>query len=162
MSATNEITNSGELVDTKYAGEAGEGASEYRRILDRAEERQECPFCPEFLQQGNEVLHKVSGWSVISNKWPYENAETHLLFIPDRHITDIVDVVLRDWFAIRKATAWAREQYGALMDGGALVVRYGLRSGVTVRHLHFQLITARVDPETGEVPEGGHVVFPIG
>jgi len=152
------------LVDPNYAG-TDDASGEYLKILNEAKEKGKCPFCPENLTKTNEIdldMRKL-GWLAIRNKWPYENAEVHLILIPERHLTAIEEIKDTDWAAIQELISLAKEKYPTLGKyGGGLAVRFGTNSGVTIRHLHFHLIAPVTDPETGKVSSGKWVNFPFG
>ena len=131
-------------------------------MLQNAEETGECPLCPENLSKKNKILHRVRKWVVAKNLWPYDNADTHLILIPVKHLTGIEEISTTDWTDIKNLIGWAKGEYPTFKMGGGLVIRFGTNSGVTVRHLHFHLITPITNPETGKVFKGKHVNFPIG
>jgi len=156
-------------VDTTYA----KNDPEYLRLLEEAEG---CPFCPPRFPGQNRILYSADGsegqWHVmecLKTLVPYPNVDTHLLILPERHISSLKgldafkSLGLYDLRAIQDLTGWAEEKYPALkMWGGGLAVRLGTNSGVTIYHVHFHLIAPKTDPKTGKVFPGKHVNFPIG
>ena len=153
------------LVDETYA-EHDDSSGEYSKILKEAREKGECPFCPENLTKNNEIdldLGEPWNWVAIKNKWPYENADVHLILIPNLHLTAIEQLDARDWLAIKRLIKFAKEKYPTLGNwGGGLAVRFGTNSGVTIRHIHFHLIAPKTNPETGKVFPDHWVNFPFG
>lgn len=149
-----------QIVDTTYA--EGEGGVEYLELLECAEETGKCPFCLKNLPKGNRVLYAVRNWLAIQNRWPYKNADAHLLLIPAEHLCDLSEVTVDDWEDIQGLIRIIKYTHPTLAIGGALAVRFGTSSGVTIRHLHFHLIAPQTNPETGKVYPGQHVNFPIG
>ena len=72
-------------------------------------------------------------------------APTHLLFIPRRHITQVLDLEAGDGplfgRIVLAANRVARER--GLEDGFRLVVNNGPGAGMTVPHLHVHLLGGR-------------------
>jgi diadenosine tetraphosphate (Ap4A) HIT family hydrolase len=158
-------TKKEELVDETYAN-SDDPSGEYSKILREAQEKGECPFCPENL---NNIILEVSdgwpahGWVAIENKWPYKNADVHLVLIPRRHITTFEGISPADWIGIQNLVKMAKEKYPTLDNyGGGLALRFGTNSGVTIRHLHFHLIAPVTNPDTGKVFPNHWVNFPFG
>jgi len=156
------------LVDETYA-EHDDSSGEYSKILKEAKEKGECPFCPENLTKTNKIILEVSdgwpshGWVLIENKWPYENADVHLILIPKRHITTVEEINPADWADIQSLIKMAREKYPTLGKyGGGLALRFGTNSGVTIRHIHLHLIAPKTNLETGRVFPDRWVNFPFG
>ena len=150
----------GDIVDKTYA--TRDGGGKYLALLEKAEKTGKCPFCPENLSKRNKILASTNNWQLIPVLWPYKNAAHHLLIIPKRHIVEIGDILPAGWDEIQSLIKIARERFPTLAIGGGLAIRFGINSGVTIRHLHFHLIAPETDPETGRVFPGQHVNFPIG
>jgi len=148
-----------QLVDLRYAGEGGEG---YAELLEESQREGKCLFCPENLPEKNSILYRSNSWTLILNISPYENAAVHLLLVPDQHITDISQITPLDWAEMHTLIAWAKEKFPVFKTGGALAIRYGTNSGVTVKHLHAHYIAPVTNPDTGKCILGEHVNFPIG
>ena len=153
-------TGNEDVVDTTYAGHHKD--NDYRQVLEEIKRKGECPFCPENLPRANTIIYRAGKWVSIKNRWPYEHAAVHFVFVPDEHKTDIGAVSGDDWNDIQALIEKLRQENPILQIGGGLVVRFGTNSGVTVRHLHFHLIAPVTDPSTGKVVPGEHVNFPIG
>jgi ATP adenylyltransferase len=86
---------------------------------------------------------------VTGNRFPYRGTGTHLLLVPDEHVSDLVDLTpeaQRDFWA---ALAWVREHHGLAYYG--LGVRNGdpRFTGGTIRHLHVHVVVG--DPEAEPV-----------
>jgi len=114
---------------------------EYRLIR----QRQHCPFCPEQLStyHNNPIIREGNHWLLTQNDYPYPDTDTHLLLIHRRHaekFSDISREAQLELFALATET----ETHG-YFTGGGLCVRVGdpLRSGASVKHLHFHLICPR-------------------
>lgn len=138
-------------VDTRYAARN----PEYLQLLEEAERSGKCPFCP----VSETILDCFGGWVVTANRFPYEEAAVHLLLIPERHITELGELMAADVEAV--LTLARRAVQGLLIPGGALFLRFGDTSytGATIRHLHLHLIQPQADAATGKVTV---VQVPIG
>ena len=147
------------IVDTTYANQ-DDSSGNYLQLLEEAGGDQKCPFCN--LPGDNKLVATTHWWTMIECRWPYENAEVHLILIPNRHIEDIMDVGQNDWGEVNSLIFMAMKIYPTLKIGGGLAVRFGTNSGVTIKHLHFHLIAPVTDEQTGRVIPGKHVNFPIG
>jgi len=112
-----------------------------------------CLFCPDALRShaAQQVLFETGHWSVTPNAFPYAGARLHLLVVPHRHVTDLLD--LDDaagadfWAALREI----RSRYG--LDHYGLGVRNGNCSftGATIAHVHAHVLVG--DPDAApEVP----------
>ncbi|MFA4999059.1 MAG: HIT domain-containing protein [Candidatus Paceibacterota bacterium] len=155
-------------VDTTYA----KNDPEYLRLL---EETEGCPFCPPRFPGQNKILYSADGsegqWHVmerLKTLVPYPNVDTHLLILPERHVSSFEgldgfqSLGLYDFRAIQDLIEWAKEEFPIFKIGGGLAVRLGTNSGVTIYHVHFHLIAPKTDPKTGKVFADKHVNFPIG
>ena len=88
-------------------------------------------------------LSEGNHWLLTQNDYPYPDTDTHLLLIHRRHaekFSDISREAQLELFALATET----ETHG-YFTGGGLCVRVGdpLRSGASVKHLHFHLICPR-------------------
>ncbi|MSR76183.1 MAG: HIT domain-containing protein [Candidatus Ryanbacteria bacterium] len=132
----------------------------YARTLAEIQAAGLCPFCPEnFRWHPHSIIFHEDGWRLTPNAHPYENAEYHLLIIPDRHYTGVWNISSQDWKTIRDLVLKAGSRFK--FKGGGLTLRYGdtKLSGATVAHLHFHLIVPKIDASTGRALP---VYFPIG
>lgn len=143
--------HSDRYVDTRYAARN----PAYLRLLEEAERRGECPFCP----PSETVLDCFGGWVAVASRFPCEGTSVHLLLIPERHITKLDELTAVDIETV--FTLARRAVAGRLIPGGALFLRFGDTSytGATIHHLHFHLIQPQADAATGKVTV---VQVPIG
>ena len=112
-----------------------------------------CLFCPGSLRTHarHEVLLETPHWSVTPNAYPYKGTSLHLLVVPHRHVSDMLD--LDDeagadfWAALRQI----RERFG--LDHYGVGVRNGNCSftGATIVHVHAHILVGDPSAEP-EVP----------
>jgi len=137
------------FVDTRHAKSV-----EYRRVLEKIQKEDKCPFCPEnFKWHLKQVLTENDRWFITTSRWPYKNVEHHLLLICKSHRERFESLSQYDLAKMRSLVFWACTRFK--IEGAALAIRFGdtAFTGATVKHLHFHLI----------VPKKGKVVnFPIG
>ncbi|MCE0537240.1 HIT family protein [Kineosporia rhizophila] len=107
-----------------------------------------CLFCsPTIDQEPAEGLVLANEhWVVRHNDFPYRGARLHLLCVPRRHVTDLVDLpdaALADYWQVIRTL---RERFGLTYYG--LGVRCGdcAYTGGTIAHVHAHLIAG--DPES--------------
>jgi ATP adenylyltransferase len=127
--------------------------SEQKEVMETILARGECPFCPENLTKYHQrpILKEGSHWVLTENQWPYENTRVHLLLIHREHAEKLIDVSPEAWMDLGGLVTWAEQHYGIL--SGGLGMRFGDPSGNggSVRHLHTQLLTARVTDKNDPV-----------
>jgi len=84
--------------------------------------------------------------TVVAFKDVNPKAPVHILIVPRKHITTLLDLEPGDWSTIdnvfRAATAVA-EQAGIAKGGFRIVVNCGADAGQTVFHLHYHLLGGR-------------------
>lgn len=127
---------------------AGEREAYIKQLQDW-ERAGECPLCPSGLETaGNQVLHILNNWQLITNRFPYKNTDQHLLILPREHISTFDDVTGEDFKTIKQLTAWAIDHFS--IKGGGLTMRFGdlNYSGATVMHVHCHVIVPSLSPET--------------
>lgn len=107
---------------------------EYENIASNVNK---CVFCD--LRKKYVVAEK-SGVVLTVNLFPYNNG--HLLVIPKRHIEDYRQVSDKEVIAYHNLAKDALKFLRSKLkvDGVWLLLRDGMNSGKTVRHLHWQVI----------------------
>lgn len=116
----------------------GKMMQEYRRIRKDGH----CPFCPSHLSVWHKkpVLHKGEYWTLTTSDYPYPDTASHLLLILNEHEESFgtLPIAAQHEFC---SIVTAVETEGKF-PGGAICGRSGdpLRSGASVKHLHFHLI----------------------
>lgn len=107
-------------------------------------------MCPENCsfntpELGRRITHSGQYWFVIDNIAPYVGAKKHLLFVLNRHCTEIAELLAPEWLELRELTAWASRRYS---QGGNFVMRMGTfeETGSTVAHLHAHWILRDTAP----------------
>lgn len=81
-------------------GHAREDAQRAR--MEQSEQNKMCIFCEEGLQQ----IHKLPiqkenrSFLVTDNAFPYEGTAHHLLVIPKKHISNILELGNDDWLVL--------------------------------------------------------------
>jgi dihydrofolate reductase len=135
---------------------------EQRRVMFESLARDECPFCPEGLGKTHvsPVVWRGKHWLITPNDYPYKDTagrelarENHLLIIPTSHVEKLSEISSEGWEEFGKVASQLEDVYG--LDGVGLTNRSGnpLRTGSSIKHLHFHAIA----PNLGSV-----ITFPIG
>lgn len=133
---------------------------EYQKVIEEINSTGKCPFCPEnFKYHKNPILKRKGGWFLTNNSWPYKNADCHLIILGEKHRENFQELTKKDFEAIAYLTRLAIKKYS--IKGGALAMRFGKTdfNGATVAHLHFHLISPKIDKKTKRAKT---VNFPIG
>lgn len=119
---------------------------EQRELMERIAASGECPFCAgsRWNKELRPVICSGEFWDVRENRWPYENARVHLLFILKTHAEDLRD--LPAGAAEELLTLCTELETTYALVNGALCMRFGdtSKNGATVRHLHAHLIVAGI------------------
>ncbi len=133
---------------------------EQAEIMRRAEELDQCTFCPDFVEQdpNREIVHEGEHWFVTPNAFPYENTRLHLLVVPKRHVEHLGELTSEEGTELVGLLQWACDYYE--LDYGAVGMRFGdmEATGASLSHLHVHLIVADRDPDPGSK----RVRFPMG
>ncbi|MFI7585503.1 HIT family protein [Spongisporangium articulatum] len=106
-----------------------------------------CLFCPEQLdaEPAAGLVASTDEWTVRRNDFPYAGTKLHLLVVPRRHVTDLVDlpdaVLAQFWPLVRSL----REEFDLTYYG--LGARCGdpACTGGTIAHVHVHLLVGDVD-----------------
>ena len=93
--------------------------------MQRLEAAGECLFCPDIIEKHlrQVVIKKTDHWIVSPNEFPYKGTSRHLLLVPLKHVSDILDLdsaAQQDFWC---ALAWVREEYNLTYYG------LGVRNG---------------------------------
>lgn len=143
------------FVNTSYA-RSGEQAEVMKEIVEGGY----CPFCKENRDSAGvgDPLYETEHWTVVHDRWPYENTARHIVFIARPHVDYLSDMTVAVWTDAFRAISWACKEFE--VPGGAIALRFGDSdlTGASVHHLHFHLIV----PEVGEEGKAKVVNFPIG
>lgn len=153
MTEKNKILT--KVVNKRFA----QGKGEYEDVISSIEKKGKCPFCPENFKYHKEpILKKENGWLITKNSWPYENTENHLVIIGEKHKENFNELTDSDFITVRKLVDWATKKFK--IKGGGLSLRFGDtdHTGATVCHLHFHLISPKLDKDG----KAKTVYFPIG
>ena len=143
------------VVNLKFAK-----SRDYRNVLKIIEKTAKCPFCKEnFKYHKKPIEKKEKGWFITKNSWPYKNTEHHFLIISEKHKENFEDLSSVDFKSISRLVNWAIKKYK--IKGGGLTLRFGQTAftGSTVPHLHFHLISPKINKKTQGTKT---VYFPIG
>src|ERR1700760_2132754 len=62
--------------------------------MERLEVTGTCLFCPDSLRAHatQQILFETGHWAVTPNEFPYGGTSLHLLVVPHRHVTDLLDL----------------------------------------------------------------------
>ncbi|MBP9738951.1 dihydrofolate reductase [Candidatus Saccharibacteria bacterium] len=129
-------------IDTSKARSA-EQHEQYRRI----ELEGDCPFCQEAIDVSDpsemKIVSREPSWTVISNMVPYENTDTHLVAISDRHMRSPAELTQTEWLDLHEVI----KKYTGTMAFGGIALRFGdfTQTGASVAHLHVHIIKPEDD-----------------
>lgn len=115
-----------------------------------------CPFCTEHLEEYHEgpVIERGESWNVISNMVPYPYTDTHLVLIPNRHVTKPEELTSEEWMHLSEAiTTYTKD-----LPYGGVAFRFGdiTHTAASVAHLHVHILK----PEDN-LPDDHKVKFKI-
>lgn len=106
-----------------------------------------CIFCPPHVNDPADpaVVHSNERWVIRQNTFPYRGSRLHLLVVPLRHVTDLLDLPHAELTDFWDAVRWARAEYGLTYYG--LGARCGdfSRTGGTIAHVHVHLLVGDSD-----------------
>ena len=106
---------------------------------------QDCIFCKIAAGQiGGPPLYKDNDVTAFKDLNP--QAPTHILLIPNKHITSVSSAATEDQMLLGKlilAAAKVAKQEGLADNGYRLVINTGAHGGQTVFHLHVHLLGGR-------------------
>lgn len=133
---------------------------EYKRVIEEIARTGKCPFCPENFKYHKKPVYKTKGgWFLTNNSWPYKNTRVHLVIIGKNHKENFSELTEKDLKEVNFLINFAIKKWK--IKGGALNMRFGDTdfTGASVAHLHFHLISPKIDKKTGKARL---VNFPIG
>ncbi len=133
---------------------------EYQRVIEKIASTGKCPFCKEdFKYHTKPVFKQKNGWFLTENSWPYKNSRLHLIIICDKHKENFSELTKKDLVAVDFLANFAVKKYK--IKGGALAMRFGDTdyTGASVSHLHFHIISPKINKKTGRART---VNFPVG
>lgn len=116
------------------------------QALEKIAKGKFCPFCdPNYIKKEHKkpILAQNKNWLATENRWPYDGASVHLVFIHKTHIEHVSEVSKEGWEDLKKIVSM---MCGKLkVKGATLVMRFGEGrfTGATVTHLHAQLISGK-------------------
>lgn len=106
-----------------------------------------CIFCPPHVDDPSDegVVRASEHWVIRHNAFPYKGSRLHLLAVPLRHVTDLLDLPDDELAGFWDAVRWARAKYGLTYYG--LGARCGdfSRTGGTIAHVHVHLLVGDSD-----------------
>ena len=108
-----------------------------------------CVFCPEGPDDPDVVLEERD-WVVRRNAYPYRNTRLHLLIVPRRHVTDLLDLTDAELAGFWTVGRTLRTRYDLRFYG--LGARCGdcRHTGGTIAHVHVHLVVGDVDDPAHE------------
>jgi ATP adenylyltransferase len=124
-----------------------------------------CIFCPAQVDDPGDpqLVLSAKHWVVRRNAYPYAGTRLHLLVVPRRHVTDMLDLPDEELAGFWEVGRAIREHYQLEYYG--LGARCGdcVYTGGTIAHVHVHLVVGDVDdPEHSPVrlklssrPRGG-------
>lgn len=124
-------------------------SGEYEEVLKIIEKTRKCPFCKEnFKYHKKPIIKREKGWFVTKSSWPYKNTKYHFLIVSEKHKENFNNLSVIDFKAVSKLVNFIIKKYK--IRGGALALRFGKTTytGSTVPHLHFHLISPKINNKT--------------
>ncbi len=117
------------------------------------EEKGQDPMDPNLIEQ--KIILRKKHWYITENKYPYENAQTHLLLVANDPIYDINKISQEMWAELLEIILELNVDYD--ITGGALCFRYGdpAKSGASLKRLHAHIIQPQEDKKV-RFPIGGY------
>lgn len=114
-----------------------------KEALDKIIDSKQCPFCSkDYLEKEHKkpILWEGTFWLATENRWPYEGAKEHIIFIHKKHVTHLDELNPAAWQELQTVATTIASDRG--IGGGALMMRFGdtRYTGATVTHLHAHLI----------------------
>ena len=108
-----------------------------------------CVFCPGAPDEPDVVLEDRD-WIVRHNAYPYRGTRLHLLIVPRRHVTDLLDLTDAELAGFWTVGRTLRERYDLGFYG--LGARCGdcRHTGGTIAHVHVHLVVGDVDDPAHE------------
>ena len=136
------------MQDKKYVNINHSRSKDQTKALNEIQKKVFCPFCDKnYLNNEHKkpIIKEGSFWLITENRWVYEGAKFHFLFIHKKHLIDFSEITTEAWKELKVLTNFISEKYK--IKGATLILRHGDTSynGATVAHLHAQLISG--DPE---------------
>lgn len=121
----------------------GNAREEDQRVRMRhSEENKVCIFCEEGLREIHKlpILQQNETFFVTDNAFPYPGTRDHVLIIPKKHISTILDIDVDSWVDAKEMIEWAVQD--RKMPGASLFLRFGDSRFTcsSLSHLHFQLL----------------------
>ncbi len=133
---------------------------EYKKVIEKIASTGRCPFCKEnFVYHKKPIFKRKNGWFLTGVSWPYKNTRCHLMILGEKHREEFAELKKKDFETISYLARWAIKKYK--IKGGALAIRFGDTdyTGASVAHLHFHLISPKINKKT---KRSKTVNFPIG
>jgi ATP adenylyltransferase len=123
--------------------------SEQREKMERLEAAEICMFCAG--PPAAPVKVASQHWEVLHNEFPYAGTRLHLLIVPRRHVTDLLDLHDEELAEFWQVARSIRQLYHLEYYG--LGARCGdcRFTGGTIAHVHVHLIVGDVD-DPGHTP----------
>lgn len=120
--------------------------------MARLEAEGTCLFCPGTIDRDpDRVVLREPDWLVRHNDFPYASTRLHLLVVPRRHVTDLLDLTDDELAGFWRVGRTLRERYALGFYG--LGARCGdcRFTGGTIAHVHVHLVVGDVD-DPGHAP----------
>lgn len=131
---------------------ANSRSAEQTARMRRLEEAGTCLFCPGTVDDDEDrVVLREPDWIVRHNDFPYPGTRLHLLVVPCRHVTDLLDLDDRELAGFWRVGRILRDRFA--LDHYGLGARCGdcRFTGGTIAHVHVHLVVGDVD-DPGHVP----------
>lgn len=132
---------------------ANSRSAEQTRRMDALEAAGTCLFCPgEIDRDGPQVVLRDPDWLVRHNDFPYAGTRLHLLVVPRRHVTDLLDLTDDELAGFWRVGRVLRDRFE--LDFYGLGARCGdcRFTGGTIAHVHVHLVVGEVEgPDHGPV-----------
>ena len=113
-----------------------------RSRMELSEENKKCIFCEEGLKEIHKlpILQENKTFFVTDNAFPYPGTNHHVLIIPKKHISNILEIDTESWGDLKQMIEWVVKERN--LEGASLYLRFGNSKFTcgSLSHLHFQIL----------------------
>lgn len=142
----------------------GNAREDVQRVrMEQSEQNKMCIFCEDGLKEIHKlpILQQNESFLVTDNAFPYPGTDHHVLIIPKKHISNILEIDAESWNDLKQMIEWVVKD--RKIEGASLFLRFGNSKFTcsSLNHLHFQILVGnshqdepKDDRETLLVPLG--------
>jgi ATP adenylyltransferase len=131
--------------------------------MQQSQKNKVCIFCEEGLKEIHKlpILQQNDSFLVTDNAFPYPGTEHHVLIIPKKHISNILEIGAESWNDLKQMIEWVVKE--RKMVGTSLFLRFGDSrfNCSSLSHLHFQLIVGNSNQDE-DIEKRERILVPLG